>query len=39
VYGSTWAEALAALRERYDGLVDRISVYGGGDARAIAEAW
>jgi probable F420-dependent oxidoreductase len=39
VYGSTWAEAVAALRARYDGVLDRIAVYGGGDLRAVAEAW
>jgi probable F420-dependent oxidoreductase len=39
VFGSTWAEAARALRERYDGLLDRVAVYGGGDVRAVAEAW
>jgi probable F420-dependent oxidoreductase len=39
VFGSSWAEAVAALRARYDGLLDRVAVYGGGDVRAVAEAW
>jgi probable F420-dependent oxidoreductase len=39
VFGATWAEAIAALRARYDGLLDRVAVYGGGDVRAVAEAW
>jgi probable F420-dependent oxidoreductase len=38
VFGSTWAELAQALRARYDGLLERVAVYGGGDARAVAEA-
>jgi probable F420-dependent oxidoreductase len=39
VFGATWAEVVAALRVRYDGLLERVAVYGGGDVRAVAEAW
>jgi probable F420-dependent oxidoreductase len=39
VFGTTWADAVAALRARYDGLLERVAVYGGGDVRAVAEAW
>jgi probable F420-dependent oxidoreductase len=39
VHGSSWAEVVVALRSRYEGLLDRLAVYGGGDARAVAEAW
>ena len=39
VFGSTWAEAVAGLRARYDGLLERVAVYGGGDVRAVARAW
>jgi probable F420-dependent oxidoreductase len=39
VFGSTWAEATAAVRGRYEGLLDRIAVYGGGDVEAVAAAW
>jgi probable F420-dependent oxidoreductase len=38
VFGATWAEAVAGVRARYDGLLERVSVYGG-DERAVAEAW
>jgi probable F420-dependent oxidoreductase len=39
VFGSTWAEAVAALRARYEGLLERVAVYGGGDVGAVAETW
>ena len=41
VFGSTWDEALRALRERYEGLVDRAGVYGmdAADAEAVASAF
>ena len=41
VFGATWEEALRALRERYDGVVDRVGVYGmdAGDAEQIARAF
>jgi probable F420-dependent oxidoreductase len=39
VFGSTWAEAAGELRARYAGLLDAAAVYGGGDVRAVAEAW
>ena len=41
VFGSTWEEATGALRERYEGLVDRVGVYGtdAGDAEQIARYW
>jgi probable F420-dependent oxidoreductase len=35
----TWADVGPALRQRYGGLLDRVGVYGLGDARAVAEAW
>jgi probable F420-dependent oxidoreductase len=41
VFGSTWDEALRALRERYKGLLDRVGVYGidPADAEQIAGAF
>ena len=38
VFGSTWEEALAAVRARYEGLLDRVAIYGG-DPRTVAGAW
>jgi probable F420-dependent oxidoreductase len=41
VFGSTWEEATRALRERCEGLVERVGVYGmdAGDAEQIARYW
>jgi probable F420-dependent oxidoreductase len=39
VYGATWEEAAARLLDRYDGLLDRVSVYGDGDRVAVARAF
>jgi probable F420-dependent oxidoreductase len=39
VFGATWAEAVAGVKARYEGVLDRVSIYGGGDERAVAEAW
>jgi probable F420-dependent oxidoreductase len=41
VFGSTWEEALRALRERYEGVLDRVGVYGmdPADAEQIAGAF
>jgi probable F420-dependent oxidoreductase len=41
LFGATWDEALCSLRERYDGLADRVGVYGmdAGDAERVARAF
>jgi len=44
VLADSWDDAAQQIRERYDGLLDRVGVYGlrsaaGGDAKEIAEAF
>ncbi len=41
VFGSTWEEAMRRLRQRYEGVVDRVGVYGmnPADAEAVACYW
>ncbi len=41
VQGATWEKAIRALRERYDGLLDRVGVYGfdAAEAPRIAQAF
>lgn len=38
VVASSWEEAAGAIRRRYDGILDRVGVYGVSGAGAIAEA-